>query len=799
MEARQQEKHGDLYVLRGDVNIEYENYRLQADQVTYNETTGEATAEGHVVLDGGLHDEHIAASHATYNVNNDSGRFWEVVGTTGVKLHGKSILLTSSTPFFFRGAVVDKIGRDKIVVHHGVVTSCTAPQPKWSFHAERVSVVPGDDAKMYYSAIWIWRLPLLYFPYFDHALERTRKTGLLMPELATSSVKGDVIGDGVFWAINRSMGATLAAELYSLRGWSEYGDFSARPSDSSYLAVHYFQVLDLKGAPTTETIAGPGGSAITVPARQNQGGEEVTVGAGIRLPENIRAVADIDYLSSYLYRESFADSFRQATNSEVRSTGFLTRDSDGYSLNAMAARYQDFQSPIPSDDFISIRHSPSLAADSVARALGNSPFYWDFDSSLDALGRSEPICCYDTNGNLEGSPSFSRATAGRLDLSPELLLPRFWRGWTVAPEVALRDTFYTQSRVLGTAPGEASPSAVNRRALESVVELRPPTLARVFDRPLFGRTFKHYLEPHVIYRDVAGVDNFQNILRFDERDILSDTNELEYGLVQRFFSKRVPAKGCTAEGKPVASPPSSATALPGKKDEAVKKCVPVGPGTEVVTWELAQKYYFDRTFGGALVPGVRNVLESTVDFTGIAFLTEPRNLSPVISRLRWHLPKVDGEWNLDYDSVAGRISYSSESLGYRLTNQLSAGGGATFLHAPGEFLCNSTQSGLCNPSQEVSLGPSQYNQFNVNGHYGQINKKGFAAGASLGFDADSVLKREFNSASIQANYNWDCCGVVVEYRRWVVGTVRDDHELRFAFSLSNVGSFGTLRKVERLY
>jgi LPS-assembly protein len=795
-QARQQEKRGDIYVLRGDVDMEYENYRLQADEVTYNDATGEATADGHVVFDGGPHDEHIAASHGIYNLDKDTGRFWEVVGTTGTKLHGKSILLTSSSPFFFRGAVVDKIGRDKIIVHHGVVTSCTAPRPQWSFHAERVTVIAGDDARMYYSAFWLWRLPILYFPYFDHALERTRKTGLLMPELATSSVKGNVIGDGVFWAINRSMDATLATELYSKRGWSEYAGFSARPSDSSYLNVHYFQVLDLKGAPTTEALSGPGGSVIYVPAKQNQGGEEVTVGAGIRLPEDVRAVADVDYLSSYLYRASFADSFRQATTSEVRSTGFLTRDNDGYSLNAMASRYQDFQS-VTGGDVISIRHTPGLEADTVDRALGSSTFYWGFESSLDALGRSEPVCCYDTNGNLTGAPVSSRATAGRFDLSPELSLPLFWRGWTLVPEVAVRDTLYTQRRAPGAAPGAAAPEAVNRRALETAAELRPPSLSRVFDRPLFGRTFKHYLEPRVVYRDVAGVDNFQSILRFDERDVLSDTNEVEYGLVQRLYSKRAPAKGCTAEGKPVGSP-QSANATPGKQNEAVKKCQPVGPGSEVVTWELAQKYYFDRFFGGALVPGARNVLETTVDFTGIAFLTEPRHLSPVISRLKLRLPKVDAEWNLDYDSVAGNISYSSESLGYRFTNQISAGGGATFLHAPGEFLCNSSLL-VCPASQVVSLGPSQYNQFTLNGRYGGVNKKGFSAGSTLALDADSSIHRLFNWTSVQANYNWDCCGIVIEYRRWEFGPVRDEHELRFALSLANVGSVGTLRKIERLY
>ena len=65
--------------------------------------------------------------------------------------------------------------------------------------------------------------------------------------------------------------------------------------------------------------------------------------------------------------------------------------------------------------------------------------------------------------------------------------------------------------------------------------MRPPTLDRVFDRELLGRKWKHVIDPRVTYRYVTGVDNFAQILRFDERDILSDTNEVEYGVVNRFM------------------------------------------------------------------------------------------------------------------------------------------------------------------------------------------------------------------------------------------------------------------------
>ena len=54
-------------------------------------------------------------------------------------------------------------------------------------------------------------------------------------------------------------------------------------------------------------------------------------------------------------------------------------------------------------------------------------------------------------------------------------------------------------------------------------------------------------------------------------------------------------------------------------------------------------------------------------------------------------------------------------------------------------------------------------------------------------------------AASQATYNWDCCGVTVEYRRLALGALRNENQFRFAFTLANVGTFGTLKRQERVY
>jgi len=162
-----QEKTGNLYRLSGDVKIRYGVFTLQADEVTYNDDTGEATAEGHVILDGGPHDEHIEASRGSYNFKTQNGEFHKVYGTTGIRLRGRSVTLTSPNPFYFQGMLVTKTG-DRIVVNHGSVTSCELPHPKWIFAVGKADVEVGDEARLYHSTFRVLGIPIFYLPYLQY-------------------------------------------------------------------------------------------------------------------------------------------------------------------------------------------------------------------------------------------------------------------------------------------------------------------------------------------------------------------------------------------------------------------------------------------------------------------------------------------------------------------------------------------------------------------------------------------------------------------------------------------------------
>src|SRR4029077_2980829 len=106
-------------------------------------------------------------------------------------------------------------------------------------------------------------------------------------------------------------------------------------------------------------------------------------------------------------------------------------------------------------------------------------------------------------------------------------------------------------------------------------------------------------------------------------------------------------------------------------------CAPAPEVREVATWEVAQKYFLDPTFDGALVPGQRNVFTTTEDLTGIAFATEPRHLSPLVSRLRVATSnRTNTEWDLDYDFQLNRVNANTLLVNYNVGSFTIGGGDA---------------------------------------------------------------------------------------------------------------------------
>ncbi len=753
-----QSKVGTKFILDGNVVLTYGDRRVEADHAEYDSESGEVTANGHLVATGGKNNEIIHASHGTLNVKDETGRFYDVSGSVGMKQSGLRLVYANGNPFLFTGRLVVKTGPQSYEVFDGTVTSCQLPRPDWVLAAGKFSV-DSEKARASNSVFRLLNIPLLYLPYVTHPVDQAdRQSGFLIPIISESSTKGLVLGEELYWVINRSMDVTVGAEYFSKRGWSESAAFRYRGLGSDFVTARYRGLLD-RGYTT-------GGVYV------NQGGQDVTFSGRHDFDAQTRVAADVEYLSSYTYREAFTENFNQAVSTDILSIAYGVHEADGVEAAVRADRYQGLKrvpTATASGEQVRIFHVPSLDLTTTDHGLGTTGLQWSLESSAAGLKRVEPF--FVTSGVVE-----------RFDLHPQVAYPISGGGWSMRPSVGVRETVYSRSRI-PTAVGQPtleSTNAVNRADFEAQVDIRPPVLERTFDsgwvRNLFGRDVKHTIEPELKYRYVTGVGNFNNLLRFDAVDVVSDTNELEYGVTQRLFLKQqVSARPCLAEE----------TAPERVKDEGDEPEVKGCGHREWMSWHVAQKYFFNPSFGGAVVNGRRNILDTTLDFSGIAFLTEAREISPLISRLKVRpTDRVGVEWDFDLDTGAKKFTSNNVLV------DVHAGpvfGGLSYarLNAPGRAY-----------TEGIPSATSDFSQLRFLLGYGTPTKKGLSMAANAGLDLklDSV-----QYGALETSYNWDCCGLSVEYRKYELGSVRNENVYRFNFTLANIGTAGNLRRAERLF
>ena len=229
LRADMQSKVGGTYRLLGRVEITYGPMTVHADEIVYDEMTGEVEARGNVRFHDPQAD--LKADEAHYNLFSEQGWFTNTEGFIRAKSRpGKKLRLTSDLPFYVKSRKVVRRNQDTYVVFGARMTSCEPGKFGWSMTATSAKVKPGKRVTFRNPVLRIGALPIFYFPYTTTSIaRRPRKSGFLMPQFGTSSQKGMILGEGFYWAINRSVDATLGVQNYSIRGPGYTAGFRARP------------------------------------------------------------------------------------------------------------------------------------------------------------------------------------------------------------------------------------------------------------------------------------------------------------------------------------------------------------------------------------------------------------------------------------------------------------------------------------------------------------------------------------------------------------------------------------------
>ena len=722
-----QQKDKDTYHLRGHVDITYEGMHLTADEASFDEASGEVMARGHVVFDDPQ--SHLAADEVHYNVQTKKGWFANGVGFLHPKARPRPRVLKTDNPFYISAATADRIDEDTYLLSQGRMTTCECEKHGWSVSAREARVKIDDKVVAHGALIRFLGVPVFYTPIMaDSIAKEPRATGFLLPHIGNSSQKGYIIGEGFFWAINPSADLMLGLEDYSKRGVAQRGEFRARPSKDSEVNINYFGVNDKDPVESLRA----GGASVHAIGKAND------IGWGFR------AVMDVDYVNTLAFRETWSSNFTEAVNSEARQFGFLTKNFDAYSLNFSAERYENFLSTaqVPGNAVI-ILHTPSVEVAGEDKQISNWPLYFSFTASADGVGRTEPGLVLPLLGD-------------RLDLHPQILLrpKEFWH-FHFTPTLGFRITRYSDSL-------EGDHLPINRLLAEIGFDLRPPSLEKVLAKTYMGHRIKHVIEPDIQYHLVRAHDptDLIDIVRFDAMDIFAETNELEYSITNTLLSRQ--------------DVPDDAPNRPQARD--------------IFSWRLSEKYYFDPTFGGALVPGQSNVFDPTISLTGFAFARGQR-LSPVVSVFKFApFSNYDTEIRTDLAPNGGGV------LNAGITSHVRHG---LFGLAFTDFFINRTAAfnTPIAPTIPLSQLPS-FHLLRTVTTYGDSTRKGVSGAFGIDYNFAQKITQQVVG---QLSYNFGCFGIDIEYRQFNLGPLRRENQFRIALALANVGTFGNLKPRERLY
>jgi LPS-assembly protein len=826
---------GDIAVFDGYVDATANEIRLQADHVTYNDATGDMVADGNVIFDQGP-EQRVTARRAEINWVSRKGTFWETTGFTNRTQTGEYV--------YFSAERIEKTGDDTYVLYNATITACEDVIPKWTFTARRADLKLDDRLILHGSVFRVKDVPAFVLPYTWIPVTRSeRKSGFLLPTTGSSNQKGRTLKLAYYQTLGKSADVTFHQDIYSQRGLGMGTEFRARTDEESFIRLGVFTVKD--------RLFGPPG--------EDQGGTAF-FGEGVQyLPHGWLAVGNISVVTSLPFRQVFSDDISQVIDPRRESRFYAMNNTGAYSLSFIAANetttvFRPGAQPGTGTNFdVKIRQAPEFNLIQYPKQVFGIPLYFSFDSSVGALKREEIA---DTSTVL-----VTPAAVQRFDFAPSVTAPlATFGGFAITPTFTFRETFYTNSinpaaptfnpdrfalnpgdpRLNPNAP-DSTPGVelvdaaevnrvvaqrLSRHYSELTVDLRPPSFERIFVDSDGTRRFKHLVEPYVTYHLIRGIGNdFDRAVRFDDRDAVADTNEVEYAVVNRFFITRatsdiarrrkkrqrtgspmepvepmrrrakktepgVPASGNRDDSKPASvedrRPEANQKDEPDKAEKAVEageSPVSQEQAYEVLTVRVAQKYFFDKTFGGALIEGRRNQFYPISTLSGFTFGGSARGFSPLNVAVSYRpLSAVYADLRMDVgsDGTVRDVIVSSdvrtEPINVRTSWYLS---------------------------RRIQITPTSFEQGTFPGNqvativqFGD-ETKGLYGGARIAYDftdrfinETDISKGRLSNTRSFIGYGWDCCGVQFNYNTFKAG-LRNESNFSFTFTLAGLGSFGT--------
>lgn len=752
-----------IIVHSGDVDVRYGIYRMQADKITIYEAQNRMLAEGNVVFDQG-DDQRITGSRADWNYRTKLGVFENSTGFTNRSADGSII--------YFSADRVERTSLIEVVVTRGKFTACDEAVPKWSFTADEARIKRNESIKLKGAKFQISDIPLVPVPFASLPIkEDDRVSGFLTPTVGYSRNKGLRLSGAYFQTLGRSADITFRTDVYTSRGIGYGADVRTRANSRSYFNFGFYAVKDrIFGKKASEDHPDQGGS--------------VLFADGVHYFSNgFTAAVDVRLTSNLAFRQVFSDGIQQIISPIEVSQAFVNKSWNNYTLNLL---FRSEQIAIENVR-IKTKNLPSVHFEKRSSMLSFlKPLYFSFKTSAEGVSRREEVDDLAAYQSKVGSdPVVSPLLGQRLDIYPQLTLPIHTKYINFTLTGAVRATYYSDSfndmrQVVG--------ADILRKYGEFEFDVRPVALAKNYYGKNDAFRFRHVIETYATYRYVNGVNNFHRIIRFDSLDTITDTNELEFGVINRIYTRKY-SEAVTGEAQQRLR--EAATGGSAEDDKAGS----VQP-YEIFNLTVRGKYFFDKTFGSALIPGQRNQIQPITALSFYTFGGVPRRFSPLAIDMTYRPQRtIFVNTRADVSMNGDALRAISATVGYdtRLLKFFQ-----TFYYTRAIDLVPS----LAQYANEAGKEPGTLrgSQWSPSVFIGDRNK-GLYGGASVFFDFENRRATGLSSrisSLYTLGYAGKCCGVALQYYTFNVGA-RNENRIVFSFRLNGIGAFGTEQFGQGLY
>lgn len=489
--ASQVESRDGLSIFSGDVLIERDGLRLQADSIRYNKP--EQTVDINSKL-------HIDAENLAF----DADQGWLDLKTEGGIFDNAHYQIPDSQ---FQGSTPKLTTRsgDETVLIDSLFSSCPPGQEDWYL---QTSVLRLDHANetgtASHAVLWFKHVPLFYTPWLQFPLGDERRSGFLMPEIATSSSRGFEISIPWYWNIAPNQDA-----LFTLRHMNSRG---------TMLNTKYRYLL-----------AGGKGEALFDYLPE----DDETLETRYRLQyehhadinQHFSADLDVNDVSDDDYFNDLENDTDLGSISHLQRKATLNYTNSIWHSDINVQAYETIDPNITIDNY-PYKRLPQIRLDG-GDSIGRTNLTWSLHSELTSFAHD----------------SVTRPIGQRFDIYPKLSWPLQGHAWFITPAVGSHYTQYDLENGDGT-PLELDSRQIAITSLDSGL---------FFERE-FDLGFVQTLEPRLFYLKVPYEDQsaiplfdtgnldfsfaqFFRENRFNGIDRIGDTQQITAALTTRFLDQ----------------------------------------------------------------------------------------------------------------------------------------------------------------------------------------------------------------------------------------------------------------------